>query len=152
MTRALAGCAAAVLALGAAGCGGNEEGDGTGALRWTQEPRVATPPTLPDERVLTGRVTNDSLEPLELEAADLRLVDSDGDRVPGQVAFLTGYVIPPEPRNRGPVELPDRERRRLGQIVRIEPGKAAPVSMAWRIEGGREPVRVEYGDASLALP
>lgn len=152
MTRALAACIAALLALGGGSCGGGEDGAGGGALRWAEEPRVATPPTLPDERVLTGRVTNDSLEPLELEAADLRLVDSDGDSVPGQAVFLTGYVLPPEPRNRGPVELPDRERRRLGQIARIEPGKAAPISLAWRIEGGREPVRVEYRGGSLALP
>lgn len=148
MTRALAACAAG-LAL--AGCGGGDD-DGAGALRWEGEPRVAAPETLPDERVLSGRVTNDSLDPVDLEAADFRLVDGDGERVPGQVAFLTGYVLPPEPRNRGPVELPDRERRRLGQVVRIEPGTAAPISIAWRIEGGREPTRVEYRGGSLALP
>lgn len=148
MTRALAACAAG-LAL--AGCGGGDD-DTAGALRWEGEPRVATPETLPDERVLTGRVANDSLEPLELESTELNLLDEHGNRVPGQAVFLSGYVLPPEPRNRGPVELPEGERRRLGQIVRIEPGGQAPISVAWRIEDGREPVRVDYGSGSLELP
>lgn len=148
MTRALAACAAG-LAL--AGCGDGDERGG-GPLRWEGTPHLDTPATLPDERVLSGRVANDSLELLELEAADLRLLDEHGDHVPGQAVFLTGYVLPPEPRNRGPVELPERERRRLGQIVRVEPGEQAPISVAWRIEDGREPVRLDYGRGSLELP
>lgn len=149
MTRRLAACVAAAVAV--AGCGGGDEPAG-GPLRWASEPRVATPETLPHERVLSGRVANDSLKPLELDAGHLRLLDADGDRVAGQAVFLSGYVQPPEPRNRGPVELPERERRRLGQVVRIEPGGEAPISVAWRIEDGREPVRLAYGRGSLALP
>lgn len=152
MRRAtLAACAALTLAAGGAGCGEETDG-GAGVLHWAERPRVATPPTLPDERVLTGRVTNDSLEPVQLDVSEIRLFDQAGERVPGQAVFLSGYVLPPEPRNRGPVELPEGERRRLGQVVRLEPGRQAPISVAWRIEGGREPARLDYGDGSLALP
>ncbi|MEX2194267.1 MAG: hypothetical protein WD844_03200 [Thermoleophilaceae bacterium] len=151
MRQALA-AAALLAALCGAGCGGDDDAAGGGPLDWSGAPRVATPPTLPDERVLTGRVANDSLEPVELDVADLRLLDESGERVQGQAVFLSGYVLPPEPRNRGPVELPEGERRRLGQLVRIEPGGEAPISVAWRIAGGREPVRLDYGDGTLALP
>lgn len=151
MRRAATLCASVVL-LGAAGCGGEDKG--SGELRWVGKPSVLTPPDLPRDRVLTGRVENGTLRRVEIKAKDLRLVDAGGHRVGGVATFLNGYIHGLYPPTRHPASgLPLEEQRRIGIVARIDPGKRAPLTLAWRLKAGEAPpVRVEYGAGSLPIP
>jgi hypothetical protein len=100
-------------------------------------------------------VQNRSLEPLELSAQrDLRLVDRDGDRVPGSAIFLEGFAHGLYPSTRPPPGgVPEAELRRIGRKARIEPGKSAPLTVSWRQRPGSDPpVRINYGRGSLPVP
>ena len=45
------------------------------------------------------------------------------------------------------------ERARIGKIVTIKPGQAAPLTLSWRVPaGGSEPVEVRFDGGSLTLP
>lgn len=155
--RALAALSLAALPILAAACGGDDGDAGGGAaapaLVWESPPELVSSPTLPDDRILTGRVENDSLRPVEVDAEDVRLVDGDGDRVDGEAIFLAGFghaLLPPE---REPEEVPEFERRRTGRSARLEPGDAVPLTVSWRrADGDGAPVRIDYGSGSLPLP
>ena len=44
------------------------------------------------------------------------------------------------------------ERARIGKIVTIKPGQAAPLTLSWRVPaGGSEPVEVRFDGGSLTL-
>jgi hypothetical protein len=144
--------AAALMLLGATGCDG-DDGSGDGPLSWGQAPRVFTPQVLPQDRVLSGRIRNDSLERVDLRAQDLKLVDRRGRRVAGSITFLAGFVHGLYPPTREPPRLPDSELLRTGRIARILPGKAAPITASWRMRPGRErPTRIDYGRGVLPVP
>ena len=151
MRRAGLLVAAAVL-LATAGCGGEDKG--TGELRWVGKPRVFRSADLPRDRVLRGTVENGTLRRVEVKAKDLRLVDAGGKRVGGVATFLNGYLHGLYPPTRHPASgLPAEEQRRIGIVARIDPGKRAPLVVAWRLKAGdRPPVRVEYGAGSLPIP
>jgi len=148
---------AAVLALagalvGVAGCGGDDKG--TGELRWVGTPRVLRSADLPRDRVLRGTVENGTLRRIEIKAKDVRLVDAGGKRVDGVATFLNGYLHGLYPPTREPASgLPPIEQRRIGIVARIDPGKRAPLVLAWRLKSGaRPPARVVYGAGSLPIP
>jgi hypothetical protein len=143
---------AAVALSGAVGCGGGEKG--SGELRWAATPRIFRSADLPHDRVLQGTVENGTLRRIEIKAKDLRLVDSRGHRVGGVATFLNGYLHGLYPPTREPPKgLPAEEKRRLGIVARIDPGKRAPLTLAWRLKAGeRPPARVEYGAGSLPIP
>jgi hypothetical protein len=144
---ALAACA---LALGA--CGQGDEGGG-GGLAWKGEPRILPHPTLRQDRILTGTVRNDSLRRVTVDAAALRLLDGDGRRVRGSAIFLQGFGHQLYPPTREPARVPESERVRTGQKVRLAPDDTAPLTLSWRVgRGGRRPVRVDYGSGSLPIP
>ena len=143
---------AALAALVPLGCGG--DGGGPGDLVWVGKPRVIRQPTLPSDRVLNGFVRNDSLRRITIEAKDVRAVDEEGNALKGNATFIRGYIhslwAPTRPPEGG---LPDSERLRLGQVVRLEPGKQTHVSVAWRLRPGAEPpVRIDYGAGWLPIP
>jgi hypothetical protein len=146
-----AAVALSAAALLAAGCGGDDGagGDAAGPLRWKTEPTVLTNPSLPDDRIMQGRVVNDSLKPVELKARDLKAEDGAGRPVRVSAVFLAGFGRAWEVYNKGPLNLPDAERRRLGQIVRIEPGKDAPLTVSW---SGPAPERIRYRGGALPVP
>lgn len=151
MTRASAVLLLAALAL--AGCGGDGErkGGGTGLI-WDGEPRLVLPERLPEDRIVTGVVRNDSLRPVRVEARDVRLVDRDGREVPGNVVFTNGYVHGLYPPAREP-ELPDRELQRLGRRASLTPGKTVPLTVSWRERRGADPpVAIDWGEGTLPLP
>ena len=148
-------CAAAVVALALAplaGCGGDD--DTTGELHWVGKPRVIRHPTLPNDRILTGIVRNAGLRPVTVTARRVRLVDSDGHAVNGTAVFVRGFLhglYPPDRPPQGGV--PQRELERTGRLLKLEPGKTSPVTLAWRIPpGGKPPVRAVYGAGSLPIP
>jgi hypothetical protein len=151
MRRGAVALSAAAL-LGAAGCGGDDKG--TGELRWVGTPRVFRSADLPHDRVLRGTVENGALRRIEIKAKDLKLVDARGERVDGVATFLNGYLHGLYPPTREPAGgLPPAEKRRIGIVARIDPGKRAPLVLAWRLKpGARPPVRVVYGVGSLPIP
>jgi hypothetical protein len=159
MGRVLALCLAAV-AFG--GCGGSatEERSGSvsGPVRWDGEPlRIDGSATLPDDRIVGGRVENSSLRRIELAAGDLELETSGGKRVEAGLAFLDHYahgVFPPTRREALATEAEqEAEDRRLGRLITIDPGESVPLTLAWRQpRGAAEPVRIRYPEGWLPLP
>ncbi|MDQ4025007.1 MAG: hypothetical protein M3217_05895 [Actinomycetota bacterium] len=147
------GAAVAVAAGVPLGCGGDDE-TGTGDLVWTKRPAVYRQPTLPRDRVLVGIVRNDSLRRIEIAAEDVRAVDRDGDALRGNATFVRGYIRPLYPPTRPPEGgLPESELERTGRKLRLEPGKTAPLSIAWRVpRGGDAPVQIDYGSGLLPIP
>ena len=155
MRRWTAGLVAAVAALAPVACsGGGDDGGGIGGLVWVGKPRVVRQATLPRDRILNGFVRNDSLRRITIEAKDVRAVDKDGNALNGQATFIRGYIHPLWAPTRPPQGgLPDSERVRLGQLVRLDPGTQTHLSVAWRLKPGAErPVRIDYGVGSLAIP
>jgi hypothetical protein len=132
----------------------DDEATGAGDLVWAKRPNVYRQATLPRDRVLVGTVRNDSLRPIEVAAPDVRPVDEDGNALRGNATFVRGYIHPLYPPTRPPAGgLPESELERIGRRLRLEPGKTAPLSVAWRLTPGAEgPVRIDYGFGSLPIP
>lgn len=140
--------ALALVAL-AAGCGGDDD-IGGGDLVWEREPRVFVNPALPDDRILTGEIRNDSLERIELVARDLEVRSSEGARLESAAIFARSFGRGVFPRNRGE-EIPPGEQLRIGLRLRLEPGGTAPVAVSWR-QKGKQAALIEYGTGSLPVP
>lgn len=141
---------AAIAALGA--CGGDGDVGAAGKLTWTGDPVVEQPRLLPRDRLVSGRVTNTSLRPVEVSADDVRLEDADGRTVPGVAIFSDTWAKPIIASERRQ-QLPREELQRIGKLARIEPGAEVPLTVAWRgRDGERAPVRVVYGVGWLPLP
>jgi hypothetical protein len=158
-TAALACC---VVAAAVGGCSddrsatrGNDRSSaaGLGKLVWDVPPRVFTPDTLPDDRILSGQVRNDSLRDVQLTAkSDLKLVDRSGRDVAHTALFTAGYsrdIYPPRDRHR----LPEKDAERLGYKAKLRPGDSKPLTVSWREGRGRPaPVRIELPSNSLNVP
>ena len=150
--RAIAGLVLAALGvavlLGLSGLGGS---DRVGPLAWSGEAEVFTHPTLPGDRVLTGKLRNDGLRPLRIAVGDLRLLDGAGRVVASTPVFLQTFGKSLWAGGRGPQQVPDTELLRTGRIALLKPGQEVPLTVAWHAADG-DPVRVAYGTGSLALP
>jgi hypothetical protein len=133
----------------AAGCGGGED-TGTGDLVWDARPRVFTNPRLPDDRVLTGVVRNDTLEPVDLVAKDLVVRASDGDELESAAIFAPTFIRSVFPQNRGS-EIPIPEQIRIGLRTRLQPGQTVPVTVSWH-QRGEHASLIAYGTGSLPVP
>ena len=151
---AVVAAAALVLALGG---GGDEDeprqpgGTGFGRLAWDSEPVVFVPRTLPRDRILTGRLRNDSLREVELVAADdIELRDRAGRPVQHTATFAQGFgrdIYPPRFQR----ELSEADELRLGRRARIRPGATKSLTLAWRARG-RRAVRIELPGGALRVP
>ena len=151
MAAALAVALAAALGVAAvAGRSGDEGPTGSGDLVWIEDPLLVTPATLPGDRVLAGTVRNDSLRRIDLVARNLTLRTAGGDEVAGTKIFNQTYERTVFPRNRGDAT-PVGEELRIGLRASIQPGKEAPLTVAWHVRDGR-PVRIDYGFGSLPVP
>jgi hypothetical protein len=146
------GTAFAISAALPIGC--SDDDMGVGDLVWVETPKVYREATLPRDRVLVGRVRNDSLRPIKIAAIDVRAVDDDGDALRGNATFIRGYIHALYPPTRPPPGgLPESELERTGRQLRLQPGKTAPLSVAWRLTpGGPAPSRIDYGPGWLPLP
>jgi hypothetical protein len=141
---------AAIVALASRDGGA---GDESGDLAWARSPRVFTPERLPQDRVLSARLKNDSLRSIRLSVDDLRLEDANGRTVDSTAVFLESFVHGLYPPTRQPAQVPESELRRTGRLAVLEPGASVPLTVAWRrgVAAGA-PVRLDYGLGSLPLP
>jgi hypothetical protein len=138
-----------LLLVLAAGCGGDDE-LGSGDLVWEKKPRVFKNPSLPDDRILTGTVRNDSLEAVTLVARELGVRTDAGDEMESAAIFAPTFIRGVFPQNRGD-EIPESEQLRIGLRARLEPGKTAPLTVSWRQQGERA-MLVDYGAGALPVP
>ena len=161
MTRAaLAALVATVVAVGGVAivmvsrAGGDEQDKSFGHVTWDQPPRVFQVATLPRDRILTGRLRNDSLKEIVLKArgGDVKLVDAEGRPVEHTVLFADGYSRDIYPPRDGRVP-PEADQERLGLRAKIKPGESRPITLSWRVRrAGRVPVRMEFPGGVLSLP
>jgi hypothetical protein len=152
---ALAAAVALAAATALAGLillvGGDSEAPAgrAGSLIWAQEPKLLLPPDLPRDRILYGQVRNDSLRDLRLRADDLRVLDGAGRALKSDGRFLQAYahgLYGAFPTGR---DIGDYERRRLGVILTLKPGRTAPLTVAWH---GTDARAIRLGDVRLPVP
>jgi hypothetical protein len=145
---AVAAALATAVFVGLSSLGG---ADRVGPLAWSGDGDVFTHPTLPGDRVLSATLRNDGLHPLRVDIGDVRLLDGDGRPVESTPVFLETFGRSLWAAGRGPTQVPDTELQRTGRIAVLAPGEEVPLTIAWHAKDG-EPVRVDYGRGSLALP
>jgi hypothetical protein len=157
--RALPAAVAAVTLGVLAGCGDGGRNAGAAAssppLRWTAAPQVFTTKALPRDRVAFGSVRNTSSKVVVLDAADLRVIAADGRRLRTTGQYAAGYAHGLYGAFQKPDPLPPGELSRLGKVVRIAPGKSAPLAVSWSFPAGSDttrPASVDYGPGRLTLP
>jgi hypothetical protein len=123
-------------------------------LSWVGKPNVFKARNLPNDRVVIARVRNTGSKTLHLIGSKLVVRDANGRALDTTAAFTTTfahglYGALQQPAG-GP---PPAELIRLGKAVYLPAGGSAPFYAAWRLQpGSKEPVRVDYGTGSLAVP
>ena len=141
----VAALAVAAVLLLAGGAGGDDQGK----LAWKGEVQVFQS-GIPTDRILYTQVENVSLRDIDLDAKAVRLYDEDGERVRSSTIFLAAFAHGIFPYD---AEVSDFEKRRLGKIATLKPGRAVPVTMSWSVpQGGKQPVRADFGSAEIAVP
>ena len=139
-------------AIVAAGGSGEERSAGDG-LGWQGRPLLVSPPNLPRDGIVTGQVRNETLRKMRLDASELVVVDDRGRRWRTSGRFLAGFAHGLWPPGQQVAVGSDAERERVGEIATLEPGEAAPLTVAWRRpRGGGRPVRIELGRLMLPVP
>lgn len=109
-------------------------------------------PSNPRDRILSGRVRNDSGQTLEIEARSIRVVDNAGRPLEGSGIFLGSFVRGIYGASRMSAAS-DFERRRTGRLARLSPGATRPLTVAWRLQEGRgRAARIAYRGGSLSVP
>ena len=143
----------AALALAAtAGACGNGADDGPKAS-WDGAPAVAPHPEIPTDHLATGRIRNDGAGELRLSVTEARALDVHGTPVRATIRFAAGVTHSLYPPRDAPHENPRRQQERLGDAATIEPGKSAPLTIAWHAgTADRVPVRVDLGPVEVPLP
>jgi len=140
--------AALVVVVALAGFRG---ANATGALAWSGDAQVFTHPTIPGDRVLTGKLRNRGTHTLRVDIGDVRLLAAGGDVVPSTPVFLQTSGRSLWAAGRGPQPVPDTELLRTGRIALLSPGEEVPLTIAWHDTDG-DPARVDYNDGSLTVP
>ena len=121
-------------------------------LQWKTKPSLILVPELPRDRILTGSVRNSSLHAVDLAIERVRIVDAAGHRLHATALFAQHFSHGLYPWS-WHVKGSKFERARIGKIVTIKPGQAAPLTLSWRVPaGGSEPVEVRFDGGSLTLP
>jgi hypothetical protein len=138
----------AVAAIAVAGMGSSSA---SGPLSWTGGAQVFTHPTIPGDRVLTGKLKNASTHTLRVDIGDVRLLTSGGEIVTSNPVFLQTFGKSLWAAGRGPQQVPDTELLRTGRIALLSPGEEVPITIAWHAKDGT-PARVDYKEGSLSMP
>jgi len=147
------GAAFALVALALAGCSGaGEDQQGSGDLAWEKEPQIQTPETLPQDRILSGTIKNESLRQVDLTAKTLRVLDSEDRPLKSSAIFLAGFGRGLYPPQREPDQISDFELERTGKITKLKPGQTVALTVSWRLkEGEPEAAQVDYGSGTLPI-
>jgi hypothetical protein len=145
-----------VIAVAGGGCGGGSKADvgagaGSGPLRWAAAPELFTPQTLPGDRILTGRLRNQSVRRVRVNLGDVTVLSRSGDPVQAQPIFLQNFGKSLWPPGRGPDVMPDTELLRTGRLAFLRPGEEVPLTVAWHASAGR-PAAVDYGEGLVPVP
>ena len=128
--------------LAASGCGA--EAEPAGPLRWHAGPEVAES-EVEGDWIVSGEVRNSSLEPIEIRADDLVVVD-EGEEFATDTTFLAGYGRGFVETSRGYADaddVPESEQVRAGRLLKLPPGGTTSVVVAWR-GGGADADGVRY--------
>jgi hypothetical protein len=141
-----------VTALLAVLAPGRFDGSHDGPLKWDAAPRTSVLGSTPDDRLLFGHVVNRSKKVARLRAADVHVLDGDGDRLPGGAAFADGFVPGVTLRGMdaemfGAVEA----SADVGGEVVLEPGQSAPLSVSFTAASGARAAAIDYGGGRLKL-
>ena len=149
MAAAAALVAAAVIAGVLLLAGGAQGGEGRVAWQDVQ----LFDASRDTDRILAGKLRNDSLEDVNIDVEDVRMFDASGREVRSALRFREAFAHGIFPWSQKPEDTGDFERRRLGEVVKIRPGQSAPLTLSWRVApGGESPVKVDFGPAELDLP
>jgi len=157
-TRARIAAAAAVAAIAVAlagvalASGGSVAGDAgdAGELRWAGTPKVFGVKELPDDRILRAELRNESLRPIDVDVARVRVLDAEGRALKSSASFLLAYahgLYPPDERD--PAKTGKDVKRLLGELATFTPGEARTVTISWR---GGPATHVDVDGRRLALP
>lgn len=152
MRRAALAALASTLLL--AGCGGDDPKP-RASVEWKGDPVVVRQAELPDDTIVSGRVTNRTGRVLKLDVRDVKIVDGRGRAVRSTARFKSGITHSLHPPRDAPREAaPDFLRRRLGEVASVKPGESTELVLSWRVGPGDDPpVKVKLGGGvSLALP
>lgn len=154
VAAALIGAVAVLALLGSrSGSDGAATAQAPVRLGWLGEPQVFKVPELPRDRILSGQVRNTSTKPVDISVDRVTVVDARGRKVKSSVRFLAAFAhgLYPPTEKIGPGGT--FTRTRLGEIAKIKPGAAIPMTLSWRVApGGSAPVEVRFGGGSLPLP
>jgi hypothetical protein len=142
-----------LAAVAVGGCGGGDRRFGEGTLVWAKPPALVRASNLATDRVLLGTIRNNSLRPLSLTASKLRVRDARGREVTAFAQFAASYAHGLYGAYQRPDPLPEEELRRLGLVLRLDPGKTAPLAVSFRMRRGLAgPLSVDYGQGVLPIP
>ena len=155
--RVLAAILLAVVLAGtiavAATTGSGERAGDVARVGWAGEPEITTSSNLPRDAIAFGRVRNNTLRPLDLEARDLVVIDDKGGRWKTSGRFMQGFAHGLWPPGGKIQNRSDFERERLGEIAKLDPGETAPLTVAWtKPPGAGRAVRIELGGPKLTIP
>jgi hypothetical protein len=141
-----------LLLLGDRDGGATQAATGTARLQWKEKPRLILVPELPRDRILTGQLRNASLHAVDLDGERVEIRDAKGTQLKATALFSQSFSHGLYPWSMN-VKGSKFERARIGKIVTIKPGQAAPLTLSWRVPaGGSEPVEVRFDGGSLTLP
>jgi len=139
----------AVLAVLAPGRFG---GSHDGPLRWDAAPRTSVLGAAPDDRLLFGHVVNHSKKAARFRAADVHVLDADGDRLPAAAAFADGFVPAVTLRGSGAEMFgAGAAGAEVGGEIVLAPGQSAPLSVSFTATGGVRAATIDYGRGRLTL-
>jgi hypothetical protein len=103
--------------------------------------------------VVIARVRNIGSKTLHLVASQLVVRDAAGRPLKGSAGFTTTFAHGLFGAFQQPSPVPPNELIRLGKVIYLPPGASVPFYAAWRLgPHSREPVHVDYGTGSLAVP
>ena len=141
-----------LLLLGDEDGGPTKAATGTARLQWKEKPSLILVPSLPRDRILTGELRNASLHSVDLDTEAVRIVDAKGHALRSTALFSQHFSHGLYPWS-WHIKGSKFERTRIGKIVTIKPGQAAPLTLSWRVPAaGSEPVEVRFDGGSLTLP
>ena len=121
-------------------------------LRWEGAPRMTTMAGTVGDRLLFGHVVNHSDRRVKLRAAEVHVLDADGDELRTSAAYADGFV--PGVTLRGyesDLYGADEETATVGREIALAPGASAPLSISFSAPDGERASAIEYGGGRLKL-